>query len=103
MYSRRTSACPCPPRFVGPPRTKGIQCRVRRRGTEPGTKNGGNAMPSTERGESLPLLPHLSDATLRDSAHMGGVEFGPKDAAVIADLLVRTGIDLVEVGMVSGP
>jgi isopropylmalate/homocitrate/citramalate synthase len=60
-------------------------------------------MPSTEQGESLPLLPHLSDATLRDSAHMGGVEFGPKDAAVIADLLVRTGIDLVEVGMVSGP
>ncbi|MEU6593433.1 isopropylmalate synthase [Streptomyces sp. NPDC046881] len=52
---------------------------------------------------SLPRLPHLSDATLRDSAHMGGVEFGPKDATVIAELLVKTGIDLVEVGMVSGP
>ncbi|MFD4676870.1 hypothetical protein ACFWNN_44635 [Lentzea sp. NPDC058450] len=50
-----------------------------------------------------PALPHISDATLRDSAHMAGVEFGPQDAAVIADLLVRTGVDLVEVGMVSGP
>ena len=48
-------------------------------------------------------LPHLSDATLRDSAHMAGVEFGPADAALIADLLVRTGVELVEVGMVSGP
>jgi homocitrate synthase NifV len=47
--------------------------------------------------------PRISDATLRDSAHMAGVEFGPKDAAVIADLLVRTGVELVEVGMVSGP
>ncbi|MFP8959524.1 isopropylmalate synthase [Streptomyces nanhaiensis] len=47
--------------------------------------------------------PRLSDATLRDSAHMAGVEFGPKDAAAIARLLVRTGIELVEVGMVSGP
>ncbi|MFD1831120.1 isopropylmalate synthase [Streptomyces desertarenae] len=45
----------------------------------------------------------MSDATLRDSAHMAGVEFGPEDAAVIADLLVRTGVSLVEVGMVSGP
>ncbi|MFH8759527.1 isopropylmalate synthase [Streptomyces atroolivaceus] len=51
----------------------------------------------------LPVPPHLSDATLRDSAHMAGVEFGPRDAAEIARLLVRTGIDLVEVGMVSGP
>ncbi|MEW2623431.1 isopropylmalate synthase [Streptomyces sp. NPDC048106] len=50
-----------------------------------------------------PGLPHLSDATLRDSAHMAGVEFGPKDATVIADLLVRTGVELVEVGMISGP
>ncbi|MEV7673506.1 isopropylmalate synthase [Streptomyces sp. NPDC000963] len=47
--------------------------------------------------------PHLSDATLRDSAHMAGVEFGPQDAAVVADLLVRTGVDLVEVGMIAGP
>lgn len=48
-------------------------------------------------------LPHISDATLRDSAHMAGVEFGPKDGAYIADLLVRTGVELVEVGMISGP
>ncbi|MGA5038609.1 isopropylmalate synthase [Streptomyces capoamus] len=60
-------------------------------------------MPESANEGSLPRLPHLSDATLRDSAHMGGVEFGPKDAAVIAELLVKTGIDLVEVGMVSGP
>ncbi|WP_217246842.1 isopropylmalate synthase [Streptomyces sp. AC602_WCS936] len=48
-------------------------------------------------------LPRLSDATLRDSAHMAGVEFAPKDASAIADLLVKTGVELVEVGMVSGP
>ncbi|MFK0194405.1 isopropylmalate synthase [Kitasatospora sp. NPDC090308] len=48
-------------------------------------------------------LPRISDATLRDSAHMAGVEFDAKDAATIADLLVRTGVELVEVGMVSGP
>ncbi len=48
-------------------------------------------------------VPHLSDATLRDSAHMAGVEFSPADATSIAELLVRTGIELVEVGMVSGP
>ncbi|WP_217641419.1 hypothetical protein [Actinopolyspora alba] len=45
----------------------------------------------------------MSDATLRDSAHMAGVEFGPGDAARIADLLVKTGVELVEVGMISGP
>ncbi|MFF5532388.1 isopropylmalate synthase [Streptomyces cinerochromogenes] len=60
-------------------------------------------MAESENEGSLPQLPRLSDATLRDSAHMGGVEFGPKDATVISELLVRTGIDLVEVGMVSGP
>ncbi|WP_329034316.1 isopropylmalate synthase [Streptomyces sp. NBC_00178] len=48
-------------------------------------------------------LPRISDATLRDSAHMAGVEFGPEDAAAIAELLVATGVELVEVGMVSGP
>ncbi|QIJ65907.1 isopropylmalate synthase [Streptomyces sp. JB150] len=53
--------------------------------------------------EPVTGLPRLSDATLRDSAHMAGVEFGPKDAARIAELLVKTGIELVEVGMVSGP
>ncbi|MEV8378730.1 hypothetical protein AB0P21_38675 [Kribbella sp. NPDC056861] len=49
------------------------------------------------------IEPRLSDATLRDSAHMAGVEFGPQDAATIAELLVKTGIELVEVGMISGP
>ncbi|MCU1681769.1 MAG: isopropylmalate synthase [Amycolatopsis sp.] len=49
------------------------------------------------------ILPRISDATLRDSAHMAGVEFSPTDAAVIADLLVKTGVELVEVGMVAGP
>lgn len=52
---------------------------------------------------AAPVRPRVSDATLRDSAHMAGVEFGPKDAAAVARLLVRTGIELVEVGMVSGP
>ncbi|NBM18890.1 LeuA family protein [Streptomyces sp. GC420] len=60
-------------------------------------------MASGESPERLPIPPRISDATLRDSAHMAGVEFGPKDAAVIAGLLVRTGVELVEVGMVSGP
>lgn len=60
-------------------------------------------MPKTGREENPPIRPRISDATLRDSAHMAGVEFGPKDAARIADLLVRTGVELVEVGMVAGP
>lgn len=47
-------------------------------------------------------LPHISDATLRDSAHMAGVEFDAGDAAVISDLLVKSGVELVEVGMISG-
>lgn len=50
-----------------------------------------------------PIPPRISDATLRDSAHMAGVEFTPRHAAAIARLLVRTGVELVEVGMVSGP
>ncbi|CAL9303901.1 isopropylmalate synthase [Streptomyces sp. SudanB182_2057] len=58
---------------------------------------------AAENHEKLPDPPLISDATLRDSAHMAGVEFGPKDAAAIAGLLVRTGVELVEVGMVSGP
>ncbi|MWA08349.1 isopropylmalate synthase [Streptomyces sp. BA2] len=58
---------------------------------------------AAEMRESVPGAPRISDATLRDSAHMAGVEFAPKDAAAIADLLVRTGVDRVEVGMVSGP
>ncbi|MCD2104426.1 LeuA family protein [Rhodococcus erythropolis] len=48
-------------------------------------------------------LPKISDATLRDTAHMAGVEFGPAEAATIAGLLKDTGVDLVEVGMISGP
>ncbi|WP_081951983.1 LeuA family protein [Kitasatospora phosalacinea] len=61
-------------------------------------------MAPPENVEALPgELPRISDATLRDSAHMAGVEFDAKDAATIADLLVRTGVELVEVGMVSGP
>ncbi|GAA2273316.1 hypothetical protein GCM10010430_69050 [Kitasatospora cystarginea] len=61
-------------------------------------------MSVTEHQSALPQpLPRLSDATLRDSAHMAGVEFGPRDAARIAKLLVRTGVELVEVGMISGP
>lgn len=53
--------------------------------------------------QPLPTAPHFSDATLRDSAHMAGVEFAPRYAAKIAELLVKIGIDLVEVGMISGP
>lgn len=53
--------------------------------------------------ESADTLPHISDATLRDSAHMAGVEFSPRETAHIATLLAQTGIDLIEVGMVSGP
>ncbi|MET9110156.1 isopropylmalate synthase [Streptomyces zhihengii] len=60
-------------------------------------------MTAKEIPDEAPVAPRVSDATLRDSAHMAGVEFGPGDAAVIADLLVRTGVELVEVGMVSGP
>ncbi|MFJ8988988.1 isopropylmalate synthase [Streptomyces sp. NPDC102279] len=60
-------------------------------------------MAEAESFEKQERPPRISDATLRDSAHMAGVEFGPDDAAAIADLLVRTGVELVEVGMVSGP
>ncbi|MFI2378803.1 isopropylmalate synthase [Streptomyces sp. NPDC018964] len=60
-------------------------------------------MALAENPEVLRTPPRISDATLRDSAHMAGVEFGPQDAAAIAGLLVRTGVELVEVGMVSGP
>lgn len=60
-------------------------------------------MTATEGFSGTPNPPHVSDATLRDSAHMAGVEFGPHHAAAVARLLVRTGVELVEVGMVSGP
>ncbi|MEU5950673.1 LeuA family protein [Streptomyces sp. NPDC047525] len=61
------------------------------------------AVSEKDEGRSTRPLPHISDATLRDSAHMAGVEFGAEDAAVISDLLVKTGVELVEVGMISGP
>ncbi|MDT0615380.1 LeuA family protein [Streptomyces lancefieldiae] len=61
------------------------------------------AVPEKADDRSARPLPHISDATLRDSAHMAGVEFGAKDAAKIADLLVKSGVELVEVGMISGP
>ncbi|NUT95715.1 MAG: isopropylmalate synthase [Saccharothrix sp.] len=48
-------------------------------------------------------LPLVSDATLRDSAHMAGVEFKAHESATIARLLVRSGVQAVEVGMISGP
>src|SRR3954471_6066514 len=63
----------------------------------------GDTRGPAEEKEPLPFLPRISDATLRDSAHMAGVEFTARDARIIADLLVRTGVELVEVGMVSGP
>ncbi len=47
------------------------------------------------------VCPRVSDATLRDSAHMAGVEFTPKDARVIAGLLAETGIDAIEAGIVA--
>ncbi|MFI8931381.1 isopropylmalate synthase [Streptomyces sp. NPDC053474] len=47
-------------------------------------------------------LPRVSDATLRDSAHMAGVEFSPPGAAAVAVLLRRVGIDLVETGFLTG-
>lgn len=34
---------------------------------------------------------------------MAGVEFGPGETAHVARLLARTGVDLIEVGMISGP
>ncbi|WP_201439792.1 hypothetical protein [Saccharothrix sp. 6-C] len=54
------------------------------------------------RGPTRPL-PLISDATLRDSAHMAAVEFQPEESARIARLLVTVGIEKVEVGMISGP
>lgn len=45
--------------------------------------------------------PKVSDATLRDTAHMAGVAFDPDDARVLARLLCRVGVDIVEAGIVS--
>jgi len=43
----------------------------------------------------------ISDATLRDTAHMGGVHFDVDDARVLAGLLGDVGVDIVEAGIVS--
>jgi homocitrate synthase NifV len=45
--------------------------------------------------------PKISDATLRDTAHMAGVAFNTDDARVLAGLLCDVGIDIVEAGIVS--
>lgn len=43
----------------------------------------------------------ISDATLRDTAHMAGVAFDTDDARVLAGLLCDVGVDIVEAGIVS--
>jgi homocitrate synthase NifV len=43
----------------------------------------------------------VSDATLRDTAHMAGVHFDEDDARVLAGLLCEVGVDIVEAGIVS--
>ncbi|MEX1141460.1 MAG: hypothetical protein WD993_08470 [Thermoleophilaceae bacterium] len=45
--------------------------------------------------------PKISDATLRDTAHMAGVAFDTDDARVLARLLCEVGVDIVEAGIVS--
>lgn len=45
--------------------------------------------------------PRISDATLRDTAHMAGVAFDEEDARVLAGLLCEVGVDIVEAGIVS--
>jgi homocitrate synthase NifV len=45
--------------------------------------------------------PKISDATLRDTAHMAGVAFDTDDARVLAGLLCDVGVDIVEAGIVS--
>jgi homocitrate synthase NifV len=45
--------------------------------------------------------PKVSDATLRDTAHMAGVCFDVDDARTLAGLLCDVGIDIVEAGIVS--
>lgn len=51
--------------------------------------------------EPLERLPQISDTTLRDSAHMPGVDLSPADGIIIAGLLRDVGIDTIEVGIVS--
>jgi homocitrate synthase NifV len=45
--------------------------------------------------------PKVSDATLRDTAHMAGVAFDTDDARVLARMLCDVGVDIVEAGIVS--
>jgi homocitrate synthase NifV len=47
------------------------------------------------------VSPKISDATLRDTAHMAGVAFNVDDARVLAGLLCDVGVDIVEAGIVS--
>lgn len=46
-------------------------------------------------------VPKISDATLRDTAHMAGVAFDVDDARALAGLLCDVGVDIVEAGIVS--
>lgn len=52
-------------------------------------------------GGQVSVSPKISDATLRDTAHMAGVAFDVDDARVLAGLLCDVGIDIVEAGIVS--
>jgi homocitrate synthase NifV len=47
------------------------------------------------------VSPKISDATLRDTAHMAGVAFNTDDARALAGLLCDVGVDIVEAGIVS--
>ncbi|HVB45332.1 MAG TPA: hypothetical protein VNF47_21875 [Streptosporangiaceae bacterium] len=61
----------------------------------------GNEHPDHVKYTAPDRLPRISDTTLRDSAHMPGVDFRPEDGVVIARLLRAVGIDAIEVGIVS--
>lgn len=56
---------------------------------------------STMSSAEMSPRPRISDAMLRDSAHMAGIDFTPADGRVIAGLLRDVGIDAVDVGLVS--
>ncbi|HEY6314504.1 MAG TPA: hypothetical protein VIY52_27420 [Streptosporangiaceae bacterium] len=61
----------------------------------------GNDHPDHVKYTAPDRLPRISDTTLRDSAHMPGVDFRPEDGVVIARLLRDVGIEAIEVGIVS--
>ena len=52
-------------------------------------------------GRSAAKTTKISDATLRDTAHMAGVAFDADDARTLAGLLCDVGVDIVEAGIVS--